>query len=83
MGIANLIVFLIMGALAGWIAGQLKEGAGFGLVGNIIVGVIGAFVGGFVFSLVGLTSTNLIGSFITAVIGAVIFLALIDYLKSR
>ncbi len=54
MSITNLIIFLAIGAIAGWLAGNLIKGGGFGLMGNIVVGVIGAFVGGFVFGLFGI-----------------------------
>ena len=47
----NVIFWLIIGALAGWIAGNLMRGGGFGLVGNIVVGIVGALVGGWVFGL--------------------------------
>ena len=45
----NLIYVLIVGAISGWLAGEIKRGFGFGLIGNIIVGIIGAFVGNWVF----------------------------------
>ena len=46
----DIILFLLLGALAGWIAGKIMKGSGFGLIGNIVVGVIGAFIGGFLFA---------------------------------
>ena len=81
MGIMNLITFLIVGIAAGWIAGNLMKGRGFGLVGNMVVGVIGALLGGFLFRLAGLGMTNIIGSLITAVVGAVVLLAAISFIK--
>ena len=54
MDLQSLIIFLAIGAVAGWLAGTLMKGAGFGLLGNIIVGIIGAVVGGFVFGLLGI-----------------------------
>src|SRR5262249_39446813 len=77
MTLTGLIIFLLIGAVAGWIAGQIMSGGGFGLVGNIVVGVIGALIGGWVFSLLGIAVYGLIGSIIAAVIGAVILLALL------
>ena len=62
MDISSLLVFLLIGAIAGWLAGQLMKGRGFGLVGNILVGIVGAVIGGFVFGLLGLSATGLIGS---------------------
>jgi uncharacterized membrane protein YeaQ/YmgE (transglycosylase-associated protein family) len=75
-----LIIFLIIGAAAGWLAGQVMSGGGFGLVGNIIVGIVGAFVAGFLlpgfFPLGGI-----IGSIIHAAIGAVIVLFVVGLIK--
>jgi uncharacterized membrane protein YeaQ/YmgE (transglycosylase-associated protein family) len=73
--------FLIIGGIAGWLAGKLTRGSGFGLLGDIIVGVIGAVLGGFLFGLVGLVSFGLIGSLITATVGAIAFLYLVRLFK--
>jgi uncharacterized membrane protein YeaQ/YmgE (transglycosylase-associated protein family) len=81
--IGGLISFLIIGLLAGWIAGQLTKGSGFGLVGNLLLGVVGAFVGGLLFWVLGLTAHNLIGQIVTAVIGAIVALYIAAKLKSR
>jgi uncharacterized membrane protein YeaQ/YmgE (transglycosylase-associated protein family) len=80
MTLAGLIIFLV-GAVAGWIAGQIMSGGGFGLVGNNIVGVIGALIGGWVFSLLGIAVYGSIGSIIAAVTGAVILLALLRLIR--
>jgi len=61
---------LIMGAFAGWLAGKITRGSGFGLLGNLLLGVAGAFVGGFLFSFLGLKSFTFIGSLISATAGA-------------
>lgn len=72
-----MIWFLLIGAAAGRLAGQVMKGRGFGVLGNIIVGVVGALVGGFIFSALGVsTGGGLLGSLITAVIGAVVLLFL-------
>ena len=81
MDITNLIIFLAVGALAGWLAGIIMKGRGFGLIGDIIVGVVGAVFGGFVFGLLGITTGGLLGAVIMATIGAVILLYLISMLK--
>lgn len=81
MDIMNLIIFLAVGALVGWLAGVLVRGGGFGVIGNIIVGVIGAIFGGFIFGFVGITSNSLLGSIVMAVIGAMILLFLIRIIK--
>lgn len=76
----GIIVFILVGAMAGWLAGQLMKGSGFGLSGNIIVGIIGAFVADLVLPNFGLAK-GLIGSVITATIGAAIFLFIVNMLK--
>ena len=70
----SLIWTLIIGAVAGWIAGQLTRGQGFGIVTNIILGVVGAFVGNFALSLLGLASYGTVGQLVASVLGAVIIL---------
>ena len=59
MDIIGLLIFLAIGAVAGWLAGTLMKGGGFGLLGNIIIGVIGAVLGGFVFGLLGISAGGL------------------------
>lgn len=81
MDITELIIFLVIGAVAGWLAGKLMKGGGFGLLGNIIVGIIGAVIGGFVFGMLGITTTGLIGSIVTATAGAVLLLFVVDVIK--
>jgi uncharacterized membrane protein YeaQ/YmgE (transglycosylase-associated protein family) len=74
--------FLVVGVIAGWLAGKLTKGGGFGLVGDLVLGVIGAFLGGWLFSLFGANgSTGLIGSIIVATIGAVVFLWIVRLIK--
>jgi uncharacterized membrane protein YeaQ/YmgE (transglycosylase-associated protein family) len=78
----NFVWFLIIGLVAGWLAGTLVKGGGFGLVGDLIVGVVGAFLGGFLFSTLGISSGGgLLGSIIVATIGAVVLLFLIRLIK--
>lgn len=74
----GIIAWLVVGAIAGWLAGQFMKGGGYGLVGDIVVGIIGAFVGGFLFGLImpG-SSVGLIGSIVVAFIGAVILIAIL------
>ncbi|HJO22235.1 MAG: GlsB/YeaQ/YmgE family stress response membrane protein [Myxococcota bacterium] len=76
------IAFLIIGAIAGWLAGTLMRGDGFGLLGNVGVGIVGAFVGGFLFGLVGLDAVGFIGSIISATVGAVFLLWVVDKIRS-
>ena len=77
----NIIIFLAIGAVAGWLAGTLMKGGGSGLIGNMLIGIAGAFIGGFVFNFVGLSASGLIGSIITATAGAAILLWLIAIIK--
>ena len=77
----NIILFLVIGLVAGWLAGQIMKGKGFGLVGNLIVGVIGAFIGGFVFDALGITAVGIIGSLIAALVGAIILLWIVSLVK--
>ncbi len=82
MGTESLIIFLIVGAIAGWLAGLIVKGYGFGLLGNMVVGVIGAFLGGFLLSRFHLIPiTGLVGELISATIGAVILLLLLRLVR--
>lgn len=77
----NIVYMLIIGAIAGWAAGNLFKGGGFGLLWNILLGIAGAVVGGFLFGLVGLATVGLIGELISATVGAVIVLWISTQLK--
>ena len=84
MTLSSILIFLIIGAVAGWLAGILIKGRGFGLIGDILVGIAGAFIGGFVltfFGLAGLIGAGVIGAILVATIGAVILLSVITLLK--
>lgn len=78
----GIIVWLIIGAIAGWLAGLLVKGGGFGLIGDVIVGVVGALIGGWLAGVLGITiGSGFIASIITAVIGAVILLVILRAIK--
>ncbi|MCU1231654.1 MAG: putative rane protein [Acidobacteria bacterium] len=80
----ELIWFLIVGAIAGWLAGQFMKGSGFGLLGDIVVGVIGAFLGGYLFRLAGVNlGGGLIGAIVVAFIGAIVLLFLVRLISGR
>jgi len=81
MDITGLIIFLAIGAVAGWLAGTLMKGGGFGLLGNIVIGVVGSVLGGFVFGLLGISAGGLIGSIITATAGAALLLFIVRIIK--
>ena len=73
----GLIAWLVVGLVAGWLAGQFMKGGGYGVIGDIVLGILGALIGGFIFGLIlpG-SSAGLIGSIVVAFIGAVILIAL-------
>jgi len=76
----SLLWFLIIGIAAGWLAGQVTRGGGFGLIGDLVVGVIGAFVGGFLAHLFGLYAYGLVGALAVATVGAIVLLTVIRVL---
>ena len=77
----EIVWFLLIGLAAGWLAGQFMKGGGFGLVGDLIVGVIGALLGGFLFGLLGISAGGLLGALITATVGAVVLILLLRVIK--
>ena len=78
----NFLWFLIIGLVAGWLAGVLMKGGGFGMVGDLVVGVIGAVLGGWLFGALGISAGGgLIGSLVVATIGAVVLLFLVRLIK--
>jgi len=79
----SLLGFLIIGAIAGWIAGKLMQGGGFGILGNIVVGVLGAVIGGAIFGFLGITAGGMLGSLVTAVVGAAILLFVVGLFKKN
>lgn len=82
MGLESLIIILIIGAAAGWLAGQIVKGYGYGLIGNIVIGIIGAVIGGYLLPRAGLSmGGGILGAIISATIGAVILLFLIRLVK--
>ena len=81
MDIQTLLIILAIGAVAGWLAGVIMKGGGYGLPGDIIIGIIGAFVGGMLFGLLGISAGGLIGQIITATAGAVVLIFVLRLLK--
>jgi uncharacterized membrane protein YeaQ/YmgE (transglycosylase-associated protein family) len=80
--IMGFLWFLLVGLIAGWLAGMLVKGGGFGVVGDMIVGVLGAFIGGFLFTQLGVSSGGgMIGSIIVATIGAIILIFILRLIK--
>jgi uncharacterized membrane protein YeaQ/YmgE (transglycosylase-associated protein family) len=82
MGIESIIIWLIVGAIAGWLAGLIVTGSGFGLVGDIIVGIVGAVIAGWLLPHIGIIiGGGFIGAIINAFIGAVILLIVLRLIK--
>lgn len=82
MTLTAILVIVIIGALAGWLAGLIVKGYGFGLLGNIVVGIVGAFIAGLLFPRLGVSlGSGIAGSVLHAMIGAVILLLLIKVIR--
>lgn len=80
--IQSLLIFLAIGAVAGWLAGTIMKGGGYGLPVNIVIGIVGALLGGYLFNVLNISiGGGLIGSLITAVIGAIVFLGVVKTIK--
>jgi uncharacterized membrane protein YeaQ/YmgE (transglycosylase-associated protein family) len=78
----GIIVWLIIGAIAGWLAGLIVKGAGFGLIGNIVIGIIGAVVAGWLLPQLGVRlGAGLLGEIIDAAIGGVIVLVILSFIR--
>lgn len=73
--------FLLMGALVGWLAGVITRGRGFGIAGDIVIGVVGAGLGGWVANAIGLYASSSIGTFLVALAGAVLLVGLTRFVK--
>jgi uncharacterized membrane protein YeaQ/YmgE (transglycosylase-associated protein family) len=79
-----LLYVIIIGAVIGWLSGQLIKGSGFGLLGNIIVGVVGAIVGGWLTDALNITiASGIVGNIITGIIGAVVLLYVVGLVRRR
>jgi uncharacterized membrane protein YeaQ/YmgE (transglycosylase-associated protein family) len=81
MGVTALIIMVLIGAAAGWLAGKITKGRGFGIAGNIAIGIIGAVIGGLILGVLGFGAHGLIARLITATIGAVILIYVVGLIK--
>ncbi|MFO1009394.1 MAG: GlsB/YeaQ/YmgE family stress response membrane protein [Planctomycetota bacterium] len=79
----ELVWFLLIGIVAGWLAGVLFKGSGFGLVGDMIVGVIGALLGGWLLGQLGVMPHGSFGLLVTATVGALVLLFLLSLVRRR
>jgi uncharacterized membrane protein YeaQ/YmgE (transglycosylase-associated protein family) len=77
----SLIILLLVGLIAGWLAGQLIRGRGFGVVLNIVVGVIGAYLGGIIFRAVGVSGNGMLWMIVSATIGAMVLVFFINAIR--
>jgi uncharacterized membrane protein YeaQ/YmgE (transglycosylase-associated protein family) len=75
------IWFILVGLIAGWLAGMLVKGGGFGIVGDIVIGILGALVGGFLFGVLGFSWGGLLGSIVVATVGAVVLIFVLRLIK--
>ena len=75
--LSALIWWIVVGLIAGFLAGLVMRGGGFGIVGDIVVGILGAIIGGFVAGLLGLGASGFVGSIIIAFLGACLLIALL------
>ncbi len=82
MSVESLLIWFLIGAVAGWLAGVIVKGYGFGLLGNIVVGIVGSFIGGWLLGRLGLLpGSGIVGSIIGATVGAVVLLLLIRLIR--
>ncbi len=79
----SLLAFLVIGVLAGFLAGRVMRGRGYGFFGNMLVGILGAYVGGIQFSSVGLYPMGFLGSLLMAFAGAVVMLFILGIFRKR
>ncbi len=81
MNTQSLLLFLVIGLIAGWLASRIMKSGPFGLVGDLIVGVVGAFIGGWLFGLFGISVGGIFGSLVVALVGAIVLLYLLRLIK--
>ena len=84
MDIVAVVVALVIGAIAGWLAGIIVEGGGFGLLGNMLLGIVGAFIAALLFPRLGLGLTlggGVVGAIVTSTLGAVVLLLIVNLVQ--
>jgi uncharacterized membrane protein YeaQ/YmgE (transglycosylase-associated protein family) len=82
MALEAILIFLVVGAVAGWLAGQIVRGMGFGLIGNIVVGIVGAFIAAWLLPQLGISiGTGYVRDIVHATIGAVILLVILGLIR--
>ena len=84
MNVEQLLVFLLIGGIAGWLAGLITKGGGFGIIGCIVTGVIGAVLGGWIFDVLGISvGGKWVGPLVTATAGAIVLLFAISLVRKK
>ena len=83
MTLENVIVLMLVGLIAGWLAGVVMKGGGYGLFGDLLLGVVGAVVGGLLFGLIGITAYGFLGRVVVAFVGAIVLVGLVRMLRGR
>ena len=81
MDAQGLMIFLAIGAIAGWLADEFMKGARFGLLGDMVLGILGAVIGGLAFGSLGISGVGIIGPIVTAIVGAVLLLFIVGQVK--
>ena len=82
MSVESLLVILLIGAIAGWLAGQIVQGTGFGLIGDILIGIVGALIASFLFPRLGIhLGTGIVAAIIAGTLGAIILLVIARLIK--
>lgn len=81
MDMQSLLLFLVIGLIAGWLASRIMRSGPYGLVGDLIVGVLGAFIGGWLFGLVGISAGGILGSLVIALVGSLVLLYVLRLLR--
>ncbi|HEV2687079.1 MAG TPA: GlsB/YeaQ/YmgE family stress response membrane protein [Bryobacteraceae bacterium] len=77
----SLLYFLFVGLIAGWLAGKIMRGSGYGIIGDMVIGIIGALIGGHVLGWLGFVTYSLIGNIVSALVGAIILIFLVRLIK--
>ncbi len=78
----SFIGWILVGLIAGWASGKIMKGSGYGLIGNIIVGVIGACLGGWLFGIIGIQAHTTLGSIVTAIVGAIVLISIVRVVRN-
>jgi uncharacterized membrane protein YeaQ/YmgE (transglycosylase-associated protein family) len=77
----RILLWIISGIVAGWLTGLVMKGRGYGLLGNLVIGLLGGVIGGWLFSLFGLTATGWVGEIVVALVGGVVLVAIARFLR--